>query len=355
MIDFRYHIVSLISVFLALAVGIILGAGPLKESIGDSLTGQVDSLRADKDTLRTQLDAARADQLATDAYIGAAAPELLRGLMPGTRVGIIQIGAVDDALFAGVETQIKAAGAEVSVRTQLTPMWTNPNQADSRQSFAANLSAYLPDPTAQAGFDAVLAEALMVSLTETDPANADAFSSDASLVQKILVEGKLIEMPADPVAPADVIVILALTTGTSAVDNADTIKARAAESVIELKVVNAAQEMSDGVVVAGATPLEGDLVSTIRSEKIAAGSTTVLQVDAITGQVNVPLALAARVKGTVGQYGIGPDSTAPIPPRMPLDAPVRVPDAANPPAADAAVPPAGDAAVPPEGTGGTVG
>ena len=48
MIDFRYHIVSLISVFLALAVGIILGAGPLQGAIGDQLTGQVDQLRLEQ-------------------------------------------------------------------------------------------------------------------------------------------------------------------------------------------------------------------------------------------------------------------------------------------------------------------
>ncbi|NIS33816.1 MAG: copper transporter, partial [Actinobacteria bacterium] len=29
MIDFRYHLVSIIAVFFALAVGIVLGAGPL--------------------------------------------------------------------------------------------------------------------------------------------------------------------------------------------------------------------------------------------------------------------------------------------------------------------------------------
>ena len=51
-IDFRYHLVSLVSVFLALAVGIVLGAGPLKESIGDTLTGQVEQLRGEKDALR---------------------------------------------------------------------------------------------------------------------------------------------------------------------------------------------------------------------------------------------------------------------------------------------------------------
>ena len=61
MIDFRYHLVSLISVFLALAVGIVLGAGPLKEAIGDQLTGQVESLRADKEKLRADLDEAATD------------------------------------------------------------------------------------------------------------------------------------------------------------------------------------------------------------------------------------------------------------------------------------------------------
>ena len=53
MIDFRYHLVSLISVFIALAVGIALGAGPLKETIGDTLTGQVSQLREEKDALRS--------------------------------------------------------------------------------------------------------------------------------------------------------------------------------------------------------------------------------------------------------------------------------------------------------------
>ena len=38
MIDFRYHLVSIVSIFLALAVGIVLGAGPLKEDLGNTLT-----------------------------------------------------------------------------------------------------------------------------------------------------------------------------------------------------------------------------------------------------------------------------------------------------------------------------
>ena len=50
MIDFRYHLVSIVSIFLALAVGIVLGAGPLKEDIGNTLTSEVTKLREDKAT-----------------------------------------------------------------------------------------------------------------------------------------------------------------------------------------------------------------------------------------------------------------------------------------------------------------
>src|SRR4029077_6853646 len=69
MIDFRYHVVSLISVFLALAVGIALGAGPLKETIGDTLTGQVQQLRDEKDALRTELDDNTKALKDSEAYI----------------------------------------------------------------------------------------------------------------------------------------------------------------------------------------------------------------------------------------------------------------------------------------------
>jgi len=102
-IDFRYHIVSLISVFLALAVGIILGAGPLKESIGDTLTGQVDVLHSEKDALRTELDQTKATLTSTDAFIAGAAPALLDGVLPGWRIGVIQLGPVDDEVQAALD------------------------------------------------------------------------------------------------------------------------------------------------------------------------------------------------------------------------------------------------------------
>ena len=326
MIDFRYHIVSLISVFLALAVGIILGAGPLKESIGDQLTGQVDALRADKDALRTQLEASETALTETEAFIAATAPALLEGELPGRRVAIIQTGAIDDAVYDSVQQQILAAGATVSARVQVTDTWTDPDQADTRQSYATSVAEYLDAPSTE-GFDTTLAQVLVDSLTESDPANPDVFSSDAMLIRAILVDGDLVDVLTEPQAPADAFVILTPTLKEASGDQASAAQdARAAVSAIEVRLATAAQDGSEGVVVAGTVPLEDDLISVIRADSDLAGSlTTVTGIESISGAVNVPLSLAARIDGTVGQFGFGEGATAPAPPAVALEPVVRTP------------------------------
>ena len=326
MIDFRYHIVSLISVFLALAVGIILGAGPLKESIGDQLTGQVDALRADKDTLRSELDAAGTALTDAESFVAATAPSLLEGVLPDRRVAVIQTGTIDDAVYDSVEQQILASGATVSARVQVTDAWTDPDQASTRQSYATSLADYLDAPPTE-GFDTTLAQVLVDSLTDADPANPDAFSADAVLTRAILVDGELVEVLTEPQAPADAFVVLTPTV-EGASDNRTPAQDDdlAAASAIEIKLVTAAQDGSEGVVVAGTVPVKDDLVSVIRSDAdLAASLTTVTGIERITGAVNVPLSLAARINGQVGQFGFGEGATAPAPPAVALQPVVRTP------------------------------
>ena len=63
MIDFRYHLVSLIAVFMAIALGIIIGTTALNEPILADIKNQVSDLEGDKRSLedRTQLLQARLD------------------------------------------------------------------------------------------------------------------------------------------------------------------------------------------------------------------------------------------------------------------------------------------------------
>ena len=149
MIDFRYHNVSLISVFLALAVGIALGAGPLKETIGDSLTGQVDQLRLDRDALRTDLDAAQKVQANQKAYLETSAPRLLSGALTDRRIAIITLGPVDGDATDAVATQLGAAGATVSAKVAVAEAWTDPSLRSFRQALAGNLVTYLSPAPAE--------------------------------------------------------------------------------------------------------------------------------------------------------------------------------------------------------------
>ena len=86
MVDFRYHLVSLVSVFLALAVGIILGAGPLQNAIGDTLSNRVEALRASRDDAREKFDAANDELKSSNAALKKAGEQLVDKTLTGRRV-----------------------------------------------------------------------------------------------------------------------------------------------------------------------------------------------------------------------------------------------------------------------------
>ena len=117
MIDFRYHLVSIVSIFLALAVGIALGAGPLKSQIGDTFTSTVESLRADKTALKQQLDAANAAAEKRDAFTTASNRVLLAGRLSGVEIAVV----------VGPEGGIGPAELEACVAAGAVPVRLGPH------------------------------------------------------------------------------------------------------------------------------------------------------------------------------------------------------------------------------------
>jgi hypothetical protein len=324
-IDFRYHLVSLISVFLALAVGIALGAGPLKETIGDSLTGQVDQLRSERDDLRAELDTAGSDLAASNAYIEAAGAELVADTLTDRRVAVVALGTVDGDALAAVEAQLGDAGATVSARATLNPAWSSTDLRTFRQALVSNILDYLdPQPADDASADTALAEALVQGLTGADAANPDQLSSAGATLLEFMASGDdpLVTFDEEITAPADAIVLVAPTVAPDAVPadaTPDEDEAQALQtSQIALALV--AQDRSEGAVVVDGPVTQGSLVAAILGDEDAAADlTTVSDADTVAGQVSVPLALNARIGGTNGHYGTGDDLTtlptaAPLPP-----------------------------------------
>ena len=54
MVDFKYHVVSIVAVFLALAVGIVLGTNVLSGDVLKNLQTQTGQLRKEAQDLRAQ-------------------------------------------------------------------------------------------------------------------------------------------------------------------------------------------------------------------------------------------------------------------------------------------------------------
>lgn len=305
-IDFRYHIVSLISVFLALAVGIALGAGPLKEAIGDSLTGQVEQLRQEKDDLRSALSRSEEDLTNTESFVDQSAAQILPGLLTDKRVAVVTLGEISEETTAGVDARLLQAGATVTGHVGVTNTWTAATQRSYRSAFVATLGSYLSaKPAGDATTEDQLAAALAQGLTETATDDPNGLSEAARTLLQLLATGDdpLITIEQDVNVPADAIVIV---VPTAASDNGQTAPT---EEVLTAQMALVKQSGSlAAAVVAGGVRVEGDLISTL----IASGEpavTTVSNINTVTAQVSVPLALAVQLSGQVGHYGAGEGET----------------------------------------------
>ncbi len=314
MIDFRYHLVSLISVFLALAVGIILGAGPLQGAIGETLTEQVDALRAERTDLRTELDATQSALDGDERYIEAVGARLVTGSLEGNRVAVVQLGEVSQEVQDGVLSQLDTAGATVVSESVLTDAWTDPAEESSRETVAeglrANLGAAAPEND---DASAVLGAAVALALTGSDGGTDR--SSQATDLEAQLERFGFVEPGDEQTQAAQALVLLVGPAGQPQ-ETADGSTEEAEPTPdVWTAFTQAAQQVSGAAVLAGPTEDPGDAVQAVRDdEDIAAEVSTVSGIDRLVGRINVPLAVASRLNGVVGQYGLEEDATAALPP-----------------------------------------
>jgi hypothetical protein len=112
-ISFRYHIVSIVSVFLALAVGVALGGGPLKGEVDNTLVDQVRTDRQVRAGLKDQIASLRDGDAFTDEFAASAAPALLAGRLRGHVVTIVVLPTAHQAAVPSLAKLVQVAGGTV--------------------------------------------------------------------------------------------------------------------------------------------------------------------------------------------------------------------------------------------------
>ena len=113
MISLRYHIVSLVAVFLALALGIVVGSTVLQE-------GTVSVLRATSERVRQESErnsranvALNQDIARLQTFGAAVLPELVQNRLKGRSVVLVDTDKVDGGMRESVRKVLEDAGAQV--------------------------------------------------------------------------------------------------------------------------------------------------------------------------------------------------------------------------------------------------
>jgi hypothetical protein len=150
MINFRYHLVSLVAVFLALAIGIVAGSTVIKESILDQTQQNLDNaernLKALEDSnakLKAELDELNSRD---DALDKSGAADFLQNRLLSVPVLIVAVDGVDDTALTRLRQSIAAAGADVAGVVSFTDRLGLTSPADVSK-LATVVDSELTDPT----------------------------------------------------------------------------------------------------------------------------------------------------------------------------------------------------------------
>jgi hypothetical protein len=308
-IDFRYHLVSLIAVFLAVALGIVIGTTALNQPILTDLEAQVGALAQDKRDLENTNRDLQVQLDTGDAFEEAVAPALVAGSLEGRSVVLVVTGdevetdAVDD-----LSTLIGQAGGTVTGTVQLQPEYSDPATASSLQSYVTGpglpTGVTLPETDDTGQLVAALLAQVLMRPTDGEAPDTAALSSVLAGLSAL----EVLSQDSPSVTPADYAVVL--TAGDLPGDEADD----RAGALVDLAL--ALDARGSGAVVAGDAASAGEtgLVGAIRADpETSAEVSTVDNVEAAAGRVSTVLALTREREGTSGKYGTGED-TQPVPP-----------------------------------------
>lgn len=312
MIDFRYHLVSIVSIFLALAVGILLGAGPLQEDLGKTLTNQVSTLRKEKDVLRSQLDDAQARVEASDKFVTAVTPALIESRLGGRSAVVVTLPGTDASLVTGVTKALTSSGATVSGTVEVQSSWTDPAKRSFRDQLLSNLSPLVglddTSGTLEKRMGALLARALVVNRVS----DADQPSTGATQALTGLKEAGLLSFQGDGPDPATLAVVVAPSPDEKASSDQ-----RDATVAAWVALAGQLDTASNGAVVVGdeTSATSGGLVRAVRADDLVATKvSTVDDIAAAMGRIALVYALRQQMAGEAGQYGTGESASALLPP-----------------------------------------
>ncbi|HEU5476041.1 MAG TPA: copper transporter [Actinophytocola sp.] len=308
MITLRYHIVSISAVFLALAVGIVLGSTALSRTLFGGLAAAKDDLGRQVTDLEAQRNGLAARLTDADGFATGIGPLAVAGQLAQRTIVLITTADADPVDRDAVKTLVTAAGATVTGELQLTDGFADPRRADELKDIVTRLlpaGVQLPtvsDPGTLAG--GLLGPVLLIRKADNQ---RQASPAESAAALSGLAEGGFVRA-AGEIRPAQLAIVLTggAVSGADAGDRAATVARFAAQ----------VDRSGAGAVLAGAAGSADGTgpIGLVRADTAAAQVlSTVDNADTPAGRIVTLLALREQLDERSGGYGIAGNAEGPVP------------------------------------------
>lgn len=298
MINLRYHVVSLVAVFLALAIGIAVGASVINQGLVQQQQDQLATIERNLDAKNDTISQLRRKVNAEQSYTELAEPRLLAGHLANSQVVFVVADGVEQSVVDALSQRVVQAGAAM-----VGEVWLNEGvgvQREADQRLVDRALGISTGSSATARY--LLLQSLRAALRKTAPANVLNALDDGGLVT--LRNQRVDSSP----VPADTRIVV--VSGAGAKPSLDAVMSPlvtllAADDPNRVVVVEIpAPPSTDTTKDAKAAPT---LVELVRAAKDLDGRvSTIDNVRVVSGRVATVLALEDLATGLVGDYGSGP-------------------------------------------------
>jgi hypothetical protein len=158
MISYRYHLISIIAIFLAIALGVVIGTSALNGAVVNDLHHQVSELKKSNDDMANQNKSLQAKVGNADLLAQTFGPKVSSHALVRTPIVLLGAPGASKEMKDAISTQVVTGGGKVVARIQLTKDIADPKRANDIRSLATSgahpLGLQLPattDPGTLAG------------------------------------------------------------------------------------------------------------------------------------------------------------------------------------------------------------
>ncbi|WP_035737579.1 copper transporter [Glycomyces arizonensis] len=299
MINFRYHLISLTAVFLALTIGLILGTAALNGPAMEAIEATSQSLRDRNNAMRDEIEALQEELQDDQSFASEIAPSYLDGRLTGQKILLVALPGAETEVVDAVEEKLDYAGATSAGRISLLDDFLDPANNDQ---LADLVDGVTPDTIeAPVTYDGVAAMSAILAAVTTgsfEGAPVEIAAGDITTVTTGLTELGMLTVETEPTGGA---------TGVMLVGGAAAADSDADERNTAVVTIATAFAVDDPTVYAASTSAgEGNPVVALRGDDIEAPVSTVNSVTAPQGQIGAVMALVDLIADS-SVHHLGPE------------------------------------------------